>query len=112
MAVVLRFNRPAGQKRRNGLRPVAVRIGIIVGSAVAMTASLTMSPMVFLLLPEYWARLAPERLSLLKGLASSCSLAAIGGMSFVGELRHWRWRYGAQIVLAAMLIALGIIDRP
>jgi hypothetical protein len=33
-------------------------------------------------------------------------------MSFVGELRHWRWRYGAQIVLAAMLIALGILDRP
>ena len=82
MAVVLRLNRPAGQKRRNGLRP------------------------------EYRARLAPERLSLLKALASSCSLAAIGGMSFVGELRHWRWRYGARIVLAAMLIALGIIDRP
>jgi hypothetical protein len=53
MAVVLRFNRPAGQMRRNGLRPVAVWIGIILGSAVAMTASLTTSPMVFSLLPEY-----------------------------------------------------------
>lgn len=94
------------------MRPMAVLIGIITGSAVAMTVSLTMSAIVFLLLPEYSARLAPERLPLLKGLAWSYSLAAVGAVSFVGELRHWRWRYAAQIVLAAMLIALGIIYWP
>ena len=32
----------------------------------------------------------------------------MGGASFVGELRHRRWRYATEIVLAAMLIALGI----
>jgi hypothetical protein len=94
------------------MRPMAVLIGIIMGSAIAMTVSLTMSAIVFLLLPEYSARLAPERLPLLKGLAWSYALAAVGGLSFVGELRHWRWRYGAQILLAAMLIALGIIYWP
>jgi predicted membrane protein len=94
------------------MRPMAVLIGIITGSAVAMTLSLTMSAIVFFLLPEYSVRLAPERLPLLKGLLWSWSLAAVGGVSFIGELKHWRWRYGAQIALAAMLIALGIIYWP
>jgi predicted membrane protein len=94
------------------MRPMAVLIGIITGSAVAMTVSLTMSAIVFFLLPEYSVRLAPERLPLLKGLLWSWSLAAVGGVSFIGELKHWRWRYGAQIALAAMLIALGIIYWP
>jgi predicted membrane protein len=94
------------------MRPMAVLIGIITGSAVALTVSLTMSAIVFFLLPEYSVRLAPERLPLLKGLLWSWSLAAVGGAAFVGELKHWRWRYGAQIVLAGLLIALGVIYWP
>ena len=94
------------------MRPMAVLIGIIMGSAIAMSVSLTMSAIVFFLLPEYSVRLAPERLPLLKGLLWSWSLAAVGGASFVGELKQWRWRYGAQIVHALMLIALGIIYWP
>jgi predicted membrane protein len=94
------------------MRPMAVLMGIITGSAVALTVSLTMSAIVFFLLPEYSARLAPERLPLLRGLLWSWSLVAVGGASFVGELRHWRWRYAAQLALAAMLLALGIIYWP
>jgi predicted membrane protein len=94
------------------MRPMAVLMGIITGSAVAMTVSLTMSAVVFFLLPEYSVRLAPERLPLLKGLLWSWSLAAVGGASFIGELRHWRWRCAAQLLLAAMLLALGIIYWP
>jgi hypothetical protein len=94
------------------MRPMAVLIGIITGSAVALTVSLTMSAIVFFLLPEYSVRLAPERWPLLKGLLWSWSLAAVGGASFVGELKDWRWRYAAQIVLAGMLVALVIIYWP
>jgi hypothetical protein len=94
------------------MRPMAVLMGIITGSAVAMSVSLTMSAIVFFLLPEYSVRLAPERLPLLKGLLWSWSLAGVGGVCFVGELRHWRWRYPAQIALAAMMITLGIIYWP
>ena len=94
------------------MRPMAVLIGIITGSAVALTLSLTMSAIVFFLLPEFSVRLAPERLPLLKGLLWSWSLAGIGTASFVGELKHWRWRYAAQIALAGMLLALGIIYWP
>jgi hypothetical protein len=112
MAVAPGFKWRAAQNRRNGMRPMAVLIGIIMGSAIAMSVSLTMSAIVFFLLPEYSVRLAPERLPLLKGLLWSWSLAAVGGASFVGELKHWRWRYAAQIALAVMLIALGIIYWP
>ncbi len=91
------------------MRPMAVLIGIITGSAVALTVSLTMSAIVLFLLPEYSVRLAPERLPLLKGLLWSWSLAVVGGASFVGELKHWRWRYGTEIMLAGILIALGVI---
>lgn len=94
------------------MRPMAVLIGIIMGSAVALTVSLSMSAVVFALLPEYSARLAPERLPLLRGLLWSWSLAAVAVTCFVGELRQRRWRYPTELVLAAMLTALGIIYWP
>jgi low temperature requirement protein LtrA len=94
------------------MRPMAVLIGIIMGSAVALTASLTMSAIVFLLLPEYSARLASERLPLLKALLWAWSLTGVAAASFVGELRGRRWRYAAQVLLAAMLAALGWLYWP
>jgi hypothetical protein len=94
------------------MRPMAVLIGIIMGSAIALTASLTMSAIVFLLLPEYSARLASERWPLLKGLLWAWSLTAVAATSFIGELRGRRWRFGAQAMLAAMLAALGWIYWP
>jgi hypothetical protein len=88
---------------------MALLVGIIGGSAVALTASLTMSAIVFLLLPEYSARLASGRLPLLKGLLWASSLTAVASASFSGELRGRRWRFGTQAVPAAMLAALGWI---
>lgn len=94
------------------MRPMAVLVGIIMGSSIALTLSLTMSAIVFLLLPEYSARLASERLPLLKGLLWAWSLTAVSSSSFIGELRDRRWRYGTQLLLAAMLLALGWIYWP
>ncbi len=88
------------------MRPMAVLVGIIMGSAIALTVSLTMSAVVFALLPEYSARLASERLPLLKALIWGWSLAAVAGTSFIGELRGRSWRYGFQALLAAMLVTL------
>ena len=91
---------------------MAVLIGIIMGSAVALTVSLTMSAIVFMLLPEYSARLASERLPLLRALLWAWSLTGVAATSFIGELRGRRWRYGAQVLLAAMLAALGWLYWP
>ena len=94
------------------MRPMAVLIGIIMGSAVALTVSLSMSAVVFALLPEYAVRLASERMPLVRGLCWSWSLAAVAIFCFIGELRQRRWRYATELVLAAMLTTLGIIYWP
>jgi hypothetical protein len=94
------------------MRPMAVLIGIIMGSAIALTVSLSMSAVVFVLLPEYAVRLASERMPLLRGLLWSWSLAGVASASFIGELRQRRWRFGTEAVLAAMLTALLIVYWP
>lgn len=88
------------------MRPMAVLMGIIMGSAIALTVSLSMSAVVFALLPEYSARLASERLPLLKALIWGWSLTAVAGASFIGELRGRHWRFGTQALLGVMLAAL------
>jgi len=77
-----------------------------MGSAVAVAVALSMTAVVFLFLPEYQARIDPERLSLYKGLAWSWSLASVGAASFIGELRRRSWRHAPQLLLAAMVAIL------
>lgn len=88
------------------MKPLAVILAIITGSAVALAVSLAMTAIVFLLLPEYGARLAPERAPLLTGLAWSWCLVALAGGSLIGELRGARWRIACQIVLLLALAAI------
>ena len=96
----------AGLRAEDILKPLAALLGIIAGSAVALAASLAMTEIVFLLLPEYSLRLGPERLPLARGLAWSWSLALVAGASFVGELRGAAWRRPAQLLLALVLTGL------
>jgi hypothetical protein len=88
------------------MKPLAVLLGIVTGSAAALAVALGMTGIVFLLLPEYSTRLAAEYLPLFKGLAWSWSLALVSTAGFVGELKATRWRRPAQLLLASMLTAL------
>ena len=88
------------------MKPLAVLLGIVAGSAVAMAVALGMTGIVFLLLPEYSARLAGEQAPLLKGLAWSWSLSLVSAASFLGELKNAPWRRPAQVLLALMLALL------
>ena len=85
---------------------MAALLGIVAGSAVALAVSLGLTGIVFLLLPEYSLRLAPERLPLLRGLAWSWALALVAAASFVGELRGAAWRRPAQLLLALIMAGL------
>jgi hypothetical protein len=85
---------------------LTVLLGIITGSAVALAVALGMTGIVFVLLPEYSARLAAEEGPLLKGLAWSWSLALVSGASFVGELKSKPWRRPAQCLLLLILALL------
>jgi hypothetical protein len=88
------------------VKPLTVLLGIVLGSAIALAVSLTMTGIVFLLLPEYSARLAPEKLPLLTALAWSWSLTIAAAAGFVGELKDSAWRRPAQVIVLLMLVAL------
>ena len=88
------------------MRPLTVLLGILAGSALAIAVCLGLSAIVFMLLPEYSARLAPEQLPLFQGLAWSWSLALVAGASFAGELKGAPWRRPAQCLLAVVLALL------
>jgi hypothetical protein len=85
---------------------LTVLLGIVLGSATALAVSLSMTGIVFLLLPEYSARLAPEKMPLLTALAWSWSLTFAAAASFVGELKGRAWRRAAQAVVLLVLAGL------
>jgi hypothetical protein len=89
------------------MKPLTVLLAIVAGSAVAMAVSLGMTGVVFVLLPEYSARLAGEQAPLLKGLAWSWSLSLVSAASLVGELKDAPWRRPAQFLLVGILALLG-----
>ena len=94
------------------MKPLTVLLGIVMGSAVALAVCLGLTGVVFLLLPEYSARLAGEHAPLLKGLFWSWSLAGVSAASFVGELRHRPWRRVPHAVLLIELALLGWLYWP
>ncbi len=94
------------------MRPLAVLLGIVMGSSVAVAVSLGMTAVVFLLLPEYHARIDPERGPLYRGLAWSWSLAAIAAAGFVGEVRGRPWKRLPQCLLLALVLLLAWLYWP
>jgi hypothetical protein len=85
------------------MRPLVVLLGIVMGSTVSIAVALLLTGVVFLLLPEFGARLAEERQPLLVACLILSSLAGIAATSFYAELRMRPWRYGAHGALLAML---------
>jgi hypothetical protein len=81
-------------------------IGIVLGSAAALCIGLSLTGVVFLLLPEYRDRFAGEWRPLLAGIAWTGVLTTAAALSFVGELRASAWRRPAQGALAVFLAAL------
>lgn len=85
------------------MRPLVVLLGIVMGSTVSIAAALLLTGVVFLLLPEYGARLAEERQPLTVACLLSVLLAGVAAASFYGELRVRSWRYAAHGALLAVL---------
>ena len=89
------------------MRPLAMLLGVILGSTVSITAALTLTLIVFLFLPEYAGRIGEEFPPLLRTLAGSAVLAALAGLGFYGELRERPWRRYPQTVLFLLLAFIG-----
>jgi hypothetical protein len=85
------------------MRPLAVLIGIVMGSAVSLAVGLALTWVVFLFLPDQEARLASEKAPLMRAVLLFTALAAVAATSFLGEIRDRSWRPVAHAALAAVL---------
>lgn len=86
------------------MRPLAVLIGIVMGSAVAIAVGLGMVLIVFLILVGEHAELEAEFNPLLRAVGLFALLAAVAAASFFGELRATRWRRLARAALLGSLM--------
>jgi hypothetical protein len=87
------------------MRPLVVLLGIVMGSTVSIAVALLLTGVVFLLLPEYSARLADESRPLLAACLLSVVLAGAAAASFYAELKGLPWRRLAHAALLALLAA-------
>lgn len=78
-----------------------------MGSSIALLAGLVMTLLVFLLLPEFRERLAPEFRPLLQAVAWAALLTAASAAGFIGELRTRQWRWWAQGATLVILLGVG-----
>ena len=88
------------------MRPLALFLGIAMGSAVSLFAGIAMTSAVFLLLPEYRTRLGSEQGPLMAALAWSTALSAASSAAFVGEVRGRPWRRPVQLALLCVLVGM------
>ena len=85
------------------MKPLAVLIGIVMGSAVSLAVGLLMTMIVILLIPEHADRLAAEKAPLVKAILLFTLLSAAAAASFYGEIRVRRWRFPAHVTMVAVL---------
>jgi hypothetical protein len=85
------------------MRPLAVLIGIVMGSAVSIALGLVLTFIVLLLVPEARERWEGEQMALLRATGLTFALGAISAVSFYGELRTRHWRFGAHAALVGVL---------
>jgi hypothetical protein len=85
------------------MRPLAVLLGIVMGSSVSLAFGLFLTWVVFLFMPQHAERLAAEKEPLLQAILLFTLLSAAAVAAFYGEIRTRRWRLPAIAVMVAML---------
>jgi hypothetical protein len=87
------------------MRPLAVLLGIVMGSTVSLAVGLALTWVVFLLMPQHADRLAAEKAPLLQAILLFTLLSVAAAAAFYAEIRTRRWRLQA---IAAMLALLAV----
>jgi hypothetical protein len=85
------------------MRPLAVLIAIVTGSAVSLAVGLLMTGAVLLFMTAEQDRFVTEKGPLLQAILLFTLLSAASGAALYGELRGRHWRLGAMAGMVAML---------
>jgi FtsH-binding integral membrane protein len=86
------------------MRPLAVLIGIIMGSTFTLFAGLSLTWVTLLFVPKDEAgELFGEQTTLRIAIAVFGTLSAVAGMSFYAQLRERRWRLAAHMAMTLCL---------
>jgi hypothetical protein len=88
------------------MKPSVMLIGFVLGSAAAITFSLSGVAIVFLYLRPDYPRLEGEIQPLLLHLGIFSGLTVLAGLSFYAELKRPPWRMAAAVGLGLGLIAV------
>ena len=88
------------------MRPLAVLIGIVMGSAFSIALGLGMVLIIFLILAPERSELAAEFGPLLRAVGLFTLLSATAAASFFGELRNLPWR---RLALAGLVVSLALV---
>lgn len=88
------------------MKPSVMLIGFVLGSAAAITFSLSGVAVVFLYLRPDYPRLEGEVQPLLLHLGIFSGLTVLAGLSFYAELKRPKWRIPAALGLAVGLIGV------
>jgi hypothetical protein len=88
------------------MRPSVVLLGVVLGSAAAVTFALLGVAVVFVFVDVESPRLAAELPSLLGYLGAFSALTVLASLSFYGALRAERWR---RVAVAALFAGLGVL---
>lgn len=90
------------------MRPLAVLLAIVTGSAVSLAVGLLMTGAVLIFMTADQERFVMETGPLLQAILLFTLLSAASGVALYGELRSRHWRLWAMAGMVAMLgVAVG-----
>jgi hypothetical protein len=88
------------------VRPTAVVLGFVLGSAAAIAFSLVGTVVVFMLLRSEYPQLGAEISALLTSAGLFALLTLVAAISFYGEIKARVWRHAAVAALLLVLLAV------
>ncbi len=94
------------------MRPLSFFLGILLGTAAAITFVLLVVDLIYVLLGGEYPRLQADYGALGVSTALFLGLTAAAGLSFYGELQKRRWWPLAAIFAMAWLVWIGIYFWP
>ena len=87
--------------------PLAILLGIVLGSVFSIALGLAVVTLVFWLLKSDYPRLQSEFAPLIGSLGLFTGLTIVAAASFYGEIKRRSWRVLPQIFLLAAIVGIG-----